>query len=627
MFSVVIPLYNKSKAIKKTIYSVLNQTVTDFEIIVINDGSTDNGCEVVREITDKRIRLIHQKNQGVSAARNNGIRHASFDYIVFLDGDDLLGKCYLEKIKIVIQQYPQAGAYGTRYYFEESDKKRPCSIFGMKKSIYCIENYFLVAANGDLPITASGVCIPKGILKKVGYFPVNQIQGEDQDLWSRIGLSYPMVIHPDFEMSYVQNAENRVSINIVPESELGFSLNLQHKIKRNEVPVHLLKSVKKYIAGHLIHLAELNIKAGNIAIAKSILSDKRTNKSILRKIKWSIMAIMINKKKTPLSVENIVKDSNFGGIKAVIDSYKNSELSNKYKFQISYCNPSSWYRKNYGSNIIIVHYESSWYTIPGNCMLRIMNPFSKIILQEHHYTKQFAQGVPSSRRFRLMLKINYLLFNKIVTISKSQNKWIESINIVDSSRVKLIPQCRNLDDFLKIKQKKKINIKNIIIGAFGRLCHQKGFDRLIEAHNKLVSSNVKLLIGGDGPSLNKLKLLAKDNHNIKFLGQLENVPQFLAHCDMVIIPSRIEPFGLVCLEAKATATPVIVSDIDGLSEQVNNCGLKIYNTNPDKILSILQKVTELPLQEWGENGRSEVANAWQNYEKRWLQLLDAVLVS
>ena len=88
MFPVVIPLYNKEVYIKNTLNSVLAQTIKDFEIIVVNDGSTDKSAEVVKSLSDPRIRLINQVNAGVSVARNRGINEAKADLIAFLDGDD-----------------------------------------------------------------------------------------------------------------------------------------------------------------------------------------------------------------------------------------------------------------------------------------------------------------------------------------------------------------------------------------------------------------------------------------------------------------------------------------------------------------------------------------------------------
>ena len=84
MFSVIIPLYNKSKYIEKALFSVLNQTYPFFEVIVINDGSTDDGCEKVKKITNDKIRLLSQPNSGVSTARNNGVKLAKYDFIAFL---------------------------------------------------------------------------------------------------------------------------------------------------------------------------------------------------------------------------------------------------------------------------------------------------------------------------------------------------------------------------------------------------------------------------------------------------------------------------------------------------------------------------------------------------------------
>lgn len=91
-FSIVIPLYNKEKSITTTINSVLNQTCGDFELIIVNDGSTDTSLEIVQSIKDERIRIINQKNGGVSSARNQGIIEAKFDWIAFLDADDLWEK-------------------------------------------------------------------------------------------------------------------------------------------------------------------------------------------------------------------------------------------------------------------------------------------------------------------------------------------------------------------------------------------------------------------------------------------------------------------------------------------------------------------------------------------------------
>ncbi|MFS4482687.1 glycosyltransferase family 2 protein [Hyunsoonleella sp. 2307UL5-6] len=112
MISVVIPLYNKEHTITRTLETVLEQTYKEFEVVIINDGSTDNGISVIKDFTtDHRIRIINQSNKGVSVARNEGVRHAKYEYVAFLDGDDEWLPEYLSKMHEAIQKFPKAGLF------------------------------------------------------------------------------------------------------------------------------------------------------------------------------------------------------------------------------------------------------------------------------------------------------------------------------------------------------------------------------------------------------------------------------------------------------------------------------------------------------------------------------------
>lgn len=114
MFSVVIPLYNKAHTIIRTLSTVITQTFPEFEIIIVNDGSTDEGVKIITSnFNDSRIRIINQANQGVSAARNKGVEEANFNYIAFLDADDEWLPGYLEKVKEAITLYPKSGLFCT----------------------------------------------------------------------------------------------------------------------------------------------------------------------------------------------------------------------------------------------------------------------------------------------------------------------------------------------------------------------------------------------------------------------------------------------------------------------------------------------------------------------------------
>lgn len=639
-FSIVVPLYNKVNSVKKTLDSILSQKHADFELIVIDDGSTDGSAERVKKINDPRLILIQQSNAGVSAARNHGISVAKYSHIAFIDADDIVTPEYLENIQKLIKTFPQAGAYCTQYQFVNGNQRIPCRIHKMSKQPRLFDNYFEIASRGDLPIVASGVCIPKYVLEEVGGFPIGQIQGEDQDLWSRIGLNYAVAVHPAFNINYQLDAENRVSVNVIPTKELAYSRNLQKMLDGKKIHSHLIPGVKRYIGGHLLHLAELNIKHGNFDVAKKFLSDKRVKQLPLRKFKWYLMKLLYqlgfgNRKKATkdkkMLVANLLNDKKMGGILSVVKSLSESSVSEQCRFDFEVVEPTSLKRKNYHADVVMVHYASSWGTLLSNLVTRILNPRSKLILQEHHYTHSFARGVPSVRRFRWMLKLNYMLFNKIVAVSKGQSDWIRSLNIVPDRKLVVIPQCRQLDDFLKVRPKS--DASEIVIAAYGRLCEAKGFDTLIRAFREVSNSSLRLKIAGDGPLEQELKLLASDDTRIEFLGRVNNVPEFLSTVDLVMIPSVTEAFGLVCLEAKAAGKAVIVSDIDGLSEQVESredksvsqCGLTISKHSTEVISSIINKIPQFPLCDWGRNGRKQVRFAWQDYQNQWNQLLTGLI--
>lgn len=189
MFSVVIPLYNKELSIQNTIQSVLNQTCQDFEIVVINDGSTDDSAKIVEGINDDRIRLIHQENQGVSAARNRGIKEAKYDWIALLDGDDLWETNHLEEINKMMGAFPNEKVYVTSFEYSDGREmfKHP-----RQTPIFKIENYFKEAIKENLMWT-SIVVVHKSCIDEVGGFNERLNRGEDLDLWARLAKQFTII--------------------------------------------------------------------------------------------------------------------------------------------------------------------------------------------------------------------------------------------------------------------------------------------------------------------------------------------------------------------------------------------------------------------------------------------------
>lgn len=121
MISVVIPLYNKEPIIERSLKSVLTQDFDDFEVVIVNDGSTDRSVEIVRGIDDSRITLIDQENGGPSKARNTGVKHAKGEWIVFLDADDELLPNTLDYFNTLIQTYRDIDIIDCNKYFRVKD--------------------------------------------------------------------------------------------------------------------------------------------------------------------------------------------------------------------------------------------------------------------------------------------------------------------------------------------------------------------------------------------------------------------------------------------------------------------------------------------------------------------------
>ena len=217
--SVVIPLYNKQNAITATLQSVLAQTYTDYEVVIVNDGSTDNSVQVVQEFFDKhpslqgrdRVRLITQTNAGVSAARNIGIQEAKYDYIALLDGDDLWDEHYLEEQVKLIQDFPEAKMWGVNYADIVNGKVYPYQQ-GMGENFRgYIENYF-GTSHGDL-FCSSSVVLTKQIVQEVGMQDERMAYSEDLDLWYRIILRTKVAFSTKVLAYYNKDAENRAEQN------------------------------------------------------------------------------------------------------------------------------------------------------------------------------------------------------------------------------------------------------------------------------------------------------------------------------------------------------------------------------------------------------------------------------
>ncbi|WP_159799741.1 glycosyltransferase family A protein [Flavobacterium sp. MK4S-17] len=274
-FTVVIPLYNKEKYIGKTLVSALSQTFTDFEVLIINDSSTDKSLEAVQKFTDNRIKIIqHPVNKGLSASRNTGIKNASAEYIAFLDADDVWKPKFLQKIYGLISSYPEAGLFATEYL--EVYPNGVSITHNFKLNTGVVNNFF--EAGLKQPIYCpSALCVKKSILDKTGLFNENITFGEDIDFSIRANLLYKLAYYNQPMVLYTMQSENQIT-----QSPITGKVITDFDFYEQRYPTR--KDLKKYLDFNRYIIAKKYNEAGNKSGYREMIKniDKKNLNSIQR---------------------------------------------------------------------------------------------------------------------------------------------------------------------------------------------------------------------------------------------------------------------------------------------------------------------------------------------------------
>jgi glycosyltransferase involved in cell wall biosynthesis len=203
LVTVVMPLYNKEGHVEDAISSVLDQSYGNFELIVVNDGSTDSSVQIVEQFQDCRITLVNQVNQGVSKARNSGVQRAREKLVAFIDADDIWYRDHLKYLVQAFEKYPLAGLFCNRFVISRQKETI------VERNVYAqyeeCPNYAHSVVRGGQVVWTSAAMIRKDVFMEAGGFPENVSHGEDIALWVKASRCAPVVF-----CSYVGAIYNQV---------------------------------------------------------------------------------------------------------------------------------------------------------------------------------------------------------------------------------------------------------------------------------------------------------------------------------------------------------------------------------------------------------------------------------
>lgn len=249
-FTVIIPLYNKEKYISRAIESILNQTFTDFELLIINDCSTDKSVEIASKFLSEKVKIIHhEKNSGLAATRNTGIKKANSNYVTFLDADDLWKPTFLEKIFHLIQNFPEARIFGTNYeeIWDKTIKNPHNNSDSLPKNFVGYVNFFKINIKQGL-YNHGSVCLHKEVYENVGFYNENIQLSQDLDFNIRANYHYKLAYDNSIQMSYFMQTDNQLTRSSIVNKTIP-NYDLYEDWAKNNQDLKKYLDFERYVLG------------------------------------------------------------------------------------------------------------------------------------------------------------------------------------------------------------------------------------------------------------------------------------------------------------------------------------------------------------------------------------------
>ena len=266
-FSVVIPLFNKQDSITRAVKSVLGQSYNNFELLIVDDGSTDKSLATLESITDDCLSIISQKNQGVSVARNKGVTESNSDYVCFLDADDEWHSDFLYEIYTLIQTVPECVLYATSCLeIDESGLTKQNSVNQIPESNQVIDNFYHWFRKNPLLVHSSSVCVNKDYFLKAGGFPEGVRYGEDIYLWLILADMGNVSVSNKRLSTIYRNAENRAGDSI--DNEIGYHIKYFLGDGIQSIKKYNQKDLIKFVIKSAVYHALYATLAGKRSLAR-----------------------------------------------------------------------------------------------------------------------------------------------------------------------------------------------------------------------------------------------------------------------------------------------------------------------------------------------------------------------
>jgi glycosyltransferase involved in cell wall biosynthesis len=290
--SVIIPAYNAERTILQTIASVQQQTFSDFELIVINDGSKDQTIELLNNVVDERLKIFSYENGGLPVARNRGISHATGEFMAFLDADDLWTADKLESQLTALQQHPEAGvAYSWTYFMDEQGKSS-----SLGEPLFFIGNVYAQLLVSNFIASGSNPLIRRQAVESVGEFDTTLKSCEDWDYWLRLAARWPFIVVPKHQIFYRQSSRAMSSkVEVMQKANL---IMIEKAYRAAPLELQFLKNqslawIYRYCAEKVLQYSTNDISDVHRAGLKLWMAIRLNPKILLQKytrnlIKWFI---------------------------------------------------------------------------------------------------------------------------------------------------------------------------------------------------------------------------------------------------------------------------------------------------------------------------------------------------